>query len=210
MRRCIRYAVASPTAHNWTTCLRSPTLSADDPTWPLAAASVQLLVESHRRFLAFLRTRVRRPEDAEEILQAAFVKATENAHTIRDSESAVAWFYRLLRNSLVDYYRRCDAELRMLARKGEESEAPDPELERTICECLHALLPTLKPEYAELIRRVDLGGASVSDAANQLDITPNNASVRLHRARAALKTRLEQTCGACTIHGCLDCSCQSH
>jgi RNA polymerase sigma-70 factor (ECF subfamily) len=33
--------------------------------------------------------------------------------------------------------------------------------------------------------------------------------VRLHRARAALKTRLEQSCGTCATHGCLDCTCRS-
>lgn len=57
------------------------------------------LVDNHRRFLAFLIPRVR-----EEILQSAFVRATEKQATIRDDESAVAWFYRLLRNALVDYY----------------------------------------------------------------------------------------------------------
>jgi len=49
----------------------------------------------------------------------------------------------------------------------------------------------------------------VVDVAAELGVTPNNAAVRLHRARGALKKRLEQTCGTCTQHGCLDCTCQT-
>lgn len=40
------------------------------------------------------------------------------------------------------------------------------------------------------------------------DVTANNASVRLHRARRALKEQLLRACGACAAHGCLECSCR--
>jgi len=58
-------------------------------------------------------------------------------------------------------------------------------------------------------QRVDLEERSVSEVAHEVGVTPNNATVRLHRARQALKTRLEGTCGACAARGCLDCSCRS-
>jgi RNA polymerase sigma-70 factor (ECF subfamily) len=178
----------------------------------LTPGIVHSLVENHRRFLDFLRPRVRSAEDAEEILQAAFVKAVEKQDSVRSEESAVAWFYRLLRNALVDYYRRNDAARRAvetIANALPEALASEHELERTVCQCVADLVGTLKPEYAQLLRRVDLDGASVPEAAAALQITPNNAGVRLHRARAALKTRLEQSCGTCATHGCFDCSCKS-
>ena len=56
--------------------------------------------------------------------------------------------------------------------------------------------------------RVDLEGASVPEVAREEGISPNNAAVRLHRARAELFLRLKQTCGTCTEHGCLDCHCR--
>ena len=40
-------------------------------------------------------------------------------------------------------------------------------------------------------------------------ITPNNAGVRLHRARRALRRQTLAFCRACAEHGCLDCSCAS-
>jgi RNA polymerase sigma factor (sigma-70 family) len=173
---------------------------------------VNVLVANHRRFQAFLRVRVRSVEDAEEILQAAFVRAAEQADSIRDDERVVAWFYRLLRNAIIDYYRRKSTEqkaLEKLSQFSNEELVADPELERIVCECIYDLIPTLKPEYADVLQQVDLQGISIPEAAIALGISANNAHVRLHRARSALHDRLVQTCGTCTTHGCLDCTCKS-
>ncbi|MGC4086362.1 MAG: sigma factor [Polyangiaceae bacterium] len=116
---------------------------------------VEHLVANHRRFLAFLDARLKDRAQAEELLQAAFVKAVEKAHTLRDDESAVAWFFRLLRNGLVDHYR----EVRKSSREGDQAlaELPsDPEITNEVCRCIDALIPTLKPEYGTILRRVEL------------------------------------------------------
>lgn len=182
---------------------------------PMAAegeAVTRALVENHRRFLAFLQRRVGSQAVAEELLQAAYVRTLEKGGELREGESAVAWFYRLLRNALIDYYRRQAAEGRALEREAREAteEGPDPELKETVCACMGELLPTLKPEYSELLRQVDLEERSVPEVAAEVGITANNAGVRLHRARQALKRQLERSCGTCATHGCLDCSCQAH
>ncbi|MGZ7100373.1 MAG: RNA polymerase sigma factor, partial [Candidatus Angelobacter sp.] len=39
-------------------------------------------------------------------------------------------------------------------------------------------------------------------------ITAENAAVRVHRARKALRRQVELPCGTCAEHGCLDCHCQ--
>jgi RNA polymerase sigma factor (sigma-70 family) len=170
----------------------------------------QVLVDNHARFLAFLAPRLGSPEAAEDVLQAAFVKGLEKQDTLRDEESAVAWFYRLLRNAVTDHHRRKGAEERAIPRAGAEQEAAveDEPLRAEVCRCVKDLVPLLKPEYAEVVRRVDLEGASLQTLARDLKITPNNAAVRLHRARTALKKQLEASCGTCTEHGCLDCTCR--
>ena len=171
----------------------------------------QALVANHRRFLAFVERRVGNRAVAEEILQSAFVKTLEKGGALHDGEGAVTWFYRLLRNALVDHYRRQAAEGRALEREAREAEEPseDPELKQTVCACVGELLPTLKPEYADMVRQVDLEERAVPDVAREAGITPNNAGVRLHRARQALKKQLERSCGTCASHGCLDCSCKT-
>lgn len=167
------------------------------------------LLDSQRRFLAFLERRVGGRAIAEELLQGAFVRALESGSVPDDSEGAVTWFYRVLRNALLDHYRKQSAEGRAVDRLAQERlEAPrDAELHQAVCACMHGVLPALKPEYAELVRLVDLEERSVVEVAARLGVTSNNASVRLHRARKALKRQLERACGACATHGCLDCSC---
>ena len=172
---------------------------------------VEALVESHRRFLAFLERHVESREVAEEILQEAFVKALRHGEALGEVENATAWFFALLRNALTDHFRR-----RAVARRGLdrlEAEPPPPadeEIEGAVCQCLHALLPALKPEYAQAVQRADLDGLGVSGFAEEAGIAAGNARVRLHRARKALAEQLARACGTCATHGCLDCTCAAY
>ncbi len=170
---------------------------------------LQVLVDNHARFLAFLERRVGSREEAEDILQDAFVRSLDHTPALRSSTSATAWFYRVLRNAITDHYRRRDSQGRALDRLAAEadSEAPDSELEAVVCGCVLSLVETLKPEYGAAIRRVDLEGQSVRAFAAETGVTAGNAGVRLHRAREALRRQLARSCGTCLEHGCLDCQC---
>ncbi len=169
-------------------------------------AGVEELVALKADFLRFVRARTRGEAEAEELLQAAYVRATEKIHTVRAGESTIAWFYRLLRNAIADVGR---GRRRAEALPAEaEPETTDADIHRAVCSCVNDLVPTLKPEWATLVRRVDLEGASVPEVARDEGITPNAAAVRLHRARGALRDKLLVVCGACARHGCLDCGCR--
>lgn len=175
---------------------------------PMAPEVLSALVDNHARFLAFLQRRVASRDEAEDILQSAFVRGLERGAALRNEESSTAWFYRLLRNALVDHYRRRDVERRALSELRLQPEpVTDEELMRTVCECVASLAETLKPEYASALRRVEVEGASLRAYAKEQDITPNNAGVRLHRARLALRRQVAKSCGTCATHGCLDCRC---
>jgi len=165
---------------------------------------------AHRRaFKAFLVSRVGNPADAEDLLQNGLIKALQRADDLKSGEKSVAWFYRILRNVIVDHARSRNA-----ARRREDAWstdaialADDVDAERLLCGCFAHLLPSLKPTHAELLRRVDLEGRSVSATAIALGMTANNASVTLHRARAELRKKLQEFCGACANGACLDCDC---
>jgi RNA polymerase sigma factor (sigma-70 family) len=169
---------------------------------------VRRLVENHRTFLRFLAPRVGSRETAEDILQAAFGRAVAHADELRD-ESAVAWFYRVLRNAVTDHFRREDAARRGVAAFAREIEAEvaPTEVRDAICGCVRTLAGTLKPEYAEALERVDVDGMAVKNFAAAKGITASNAGVRLSRARAALRRQVVVSCGTCAEHGCLECHC---
>src|SRR3954464_2801543 len=96
---------------------------APTPTETLAA-----LVASHREFLSFVERRVGDRALAEEILQDALVKSLDRVGEIR--ESAIGWFYRVLRNAIIDHSRRRAAHERRLEALAAELDtaAEDPEL----------------------------------------------------------------------------------
>jgi RNA polymerase sigma factor (sigma-70 family) len=175
-----------------------------------SSGAVAVLVDNHRQFLRFLERRVGDRALAEDILQAAFVRGLERAGQLRDDESVVAWFYRLLRNAIIDHHRRAgarDRRLAAVARELDAAEAPAADDRVAICQCVTRLVDTLKPEYAAAIRRVELDGIAVKAFAEEIDVTANNAAVRLFRARKALRAQLGRNCGTCAEHGCVDCSC---
>jgi len=171
---------------------------------------VRVLVANHRQFLGFLEKRVGNRATAEDILQDAFVKGVDRLQTLRSDESAIAWFYRLLRNAIIDHKRRAGAAERKLAAFGQEVEShlePDRELYGAICSCVTALAATLKEEYAEALRTVEVDGIAVKDYADRANLSKSNAGVRVHRAREALRRQVLRSCGTCADHGCLDCTC---
>lgn len=176
------------------------------PTREIAGA----LVANHRNFLVFLEKRVGSRASAEDILQDAFVRSMTKLDTLRSDESAVAWFYRVLRNAVIDHRRRQGATDRKLAAFGREVEGhtePDSELQAAICRCVSELAATLKDEYAEALRMIDVEGMSVKDFAQVAGISTNNAGVRVFRAREALRKQIARCCGTCADHGCLSCTC---
>lgn len=166
------------------------------------------LVANHREFLAFVEKRVGNRATAEEILQDAFVRSMDKLETIHDT--AIGWFYRVLRNAIIDHHRRTAAAERRhdaYAREQQLAEAEDQELHRVVCTCVAQLADTLKPEYAAALRRVEVDGVSVKDYADEVGISSSNAGIRIFRAREALRKQVARSCGTCAAHGCVDCTC---
>ena len=128
---------------------------------------------------------------------------------MREAESAVAWFYRILRNAIADHYRQQAARARAINDWAVDwSEAYEPEFRDEVCACIQEALIALKPEYRDAIQQVDLGGESLESFAKSQRTSSNNASVRLHRARKAVAKQVTAICGACATHKCIDCTCK--
>lgn len=180
----------------------------------LTPAQISIALNAERdAFRAFVLARVGNAADAEDILQNGLVRALRHGNEV-DPGKATAWFYRLLRNSIIDHYRsraadrrRQDGATTLLSALGEDVVAT-PGWEKQLCRCLGGVADTLPKNQGALLRLVDLEGRPVADAARELGVTSNNASVTLHRARKELRVRLQAFCGACADGACLDCDCE--
>jgi RNA polymerase sigma-70 factor, ECF subfamily len=178
----------------------------------LSPEAIQKLVDGHRQFLAFVRSRVKSHDAAEDILQSAFVRGLDHGSELRAEESVVAWFYRVLRNAVIDYYREqasTERALEVWQRDFAPPDVPAPDARDEICRCMAFLLQTLKPEYREALEIVDVGEGTLTELAQRSGITSGNAAVRIHRAREALRKQVFKACSTCAKHGCFDCRCAS-
>lgn len=175
------------------------------------AAVRTALAESHSDLLRFLTRRLGTRDEAEEVLSTFYVRSLSRASDIRNLHSLRGWLSRVLATTIADHYRKRTAVRQAEVEVDEARIASMPDVEEiftTICTCFYRLLPTLRPEYADVLRRVDLQGKSREKVAASLGTTVNNLTVRLHRARSALRRRLQQTCLTCPIHGFFRCRCE--
>ena len=182
----------------------------EKPDQPVDDALPATLLANLGAFQGFARRRLGDDELAADAVQESLLRALQSGPKVTDDQNLLPWFYRVLRNVITDLHRRRVARAKALERYTQEAaiQAEDEaDLEATACACFRALLPTLRPEYAEVLQLADLDGEPAEAVAERMGISRNNLNVRLHRARRQLRQRLEQTCQLCAKHGCLDCTC---
>jgi RNA polymerase sigma factor (sigma-70 family) len=191
---------------NQSTNRRAQAHSGQDP--------IQQIQKARAAILSFLRKRVGDEGVAQDLFQQSVLRAIERQSSLLRREDAVAWFYSILRHALVDYLRKRAVEARgketyrqALIHSGHGKVPPFEKAAGNLCCCAYAILPSLRPSHAELIRRIDLGGESSKTVAQDLMMTRNNVRVRLHRARQVLRARLVRFCGSCCERDCRDCTC---
>ena len=143
------------------------------------------IIENQKRFLSFIKTKVGSESLAEEILQQSFLKAIKSVHQVHDADKLVSWLYKIIKNSISDHYRSSNKMSELPVDL--ESEEIGFDDKKSICECIEGVLNSLKEDYAEIIRKLDLNEEDTHEVASELKISPENLKVRRHRARKKLK-----------------------
>lgn len=70
------------------------------------------IVARRGNYLTYLRRRVSDPDTAEDLLQDFNLKVIQASRRTSTIHNTDAWLSRVLRNTLFDHYRRCDARRR--------------------------------------------------------------------------------------------------
>ncbi len=176
----------------------------------MPVTSIETLLQHRREFLGFVQRRVSNAALAEDILQTAYLRALNHHNHAPSDETIVRWFYRVLRNAVIDQYRSNTTESKALELWARELKLLVPNLhdEAEVCACLLKVVEQLTPAYKEILQAVELGEQPLTEFAQQHNISAVNAGVRVHRARTALRKQLLRCCGACAEHACIDCTCK--
>lgn len=143
------------------------------------------------------------PEDAEDVLQDAFVRAYQKLDQFQGGSSFYTWIYRIAVNLALSGYRRRQVRsaLRLAGNRHparethpvDESLEADPAapLERAERErMVRAALERLGPEHRAVIILKDFDGRRYDEIAAILDVPVGTVRSRLHRARCELRDQL--------------------
>lgn len=166
------------------------------------------LAAERPRQLRYLRSRLPTAEDAEDAWQDASIRFLQHAATLAAAERPEAWMGVSLRRLVVDRYRRAAVQRRTAEALAAEPlpqplAAAEPEVElQAPADCLRTALGDLKPDYRDLLARTYFDETPLKAVALEFGLTANNAAVRLHRARAALRAAMDQKCHACPLAHC--------
>ena len=173
-----------------------------------SAEAARALVTRHMPFMLQAATRILRSRaDAEDAVQEAFINAFRKLHSLEDAASLPAWLHRIAVNAAISLHRRrkraaedpidellpqFDADgwrnYRDQAISGDAEEGLMSE-ERALA--VQAAIDRLPETHRVVLVLRDLEGLSTREAAEMLGVEENALKVRLHRARAALRSLLE-------------------
>ena len=145
-------------------------------------------------------------EEAEELMQEAYVRAFRSWQSFTPGTNLRAWLLRILTNLNIDRGRRKQRAPQMtsLDEKGdyylydklEEAEGRPLDEERVIeklsQDSIVEALTQVPHDFRDVLVLVDIGDFSYADTAQILDIPVGTVMSRLHRARRILKRELAE------------------
>lgn len=161
----------------------------------------EILFERHRQLVfRFAYQMVPRRDDAEDIVQEAFVRAYQNLHRYRDEAKFTTWLLRIVSNLCTDQARmrnrrdaleQQEATGALIWMTQGEIEDPVGDLERDRrAAVLRKALNALPVHHRQVIVMRDLEEREYSDIAEILGCTVGGAKLRVLRARRALRDRV--------------------
>jgi RNA polymerase sigma factor (sigma-70 family) len=158
------------------------------------------LVERHeRRVFAVAWSRLGDAALAEEVTQEAFIRAYRRLWLLGDGAKFAGWIATIARRLAINFGLRHRRELNKRARWALENfeeaapeNSPNEKDSPHSPETLRQTLAELPAAHRECLVLFYIEGKSGAEAASALGISEAALRVRLHRARAALRERLEE------------------
>jgi RNA polymerase sigma-70 factor, ECF subfamily len=160
------------------------------------------------RMLAVARRMLRSEEDAADVVQDAFLAAFRSIHRFQGDSQLYTWLHRIVVNAALMKLRSrrrvivsLDALLPEFDADGNHvlpvtpwQEQAATQLERTETRsAVRACIDRLPDDYRAILVLRDIEELDTDETAAVLGLSRSNVKTRLHRARMALRTLLEQS-----------------
>ena len=153
----------------------------------------------HSKMLRYIRSKVSRLEDAEDIAQDVFYQALTNLNALTPVEDLIAWLFSVARNRIIDWYRKKKPlELSPEDELGIEDlvsesgfDQMDPDTRNLVYDAVMDAIEELPLEQRTVIIMQSIEGLTFREIAAIEGISINTLTARKRYAVAFLRKRLK-------------------
>lgn len=144
----------------------------------------------------------RNAEDAEDLVQEAYLKAYKYYDKFEEGTNFKAWLFKIMKNTFINSYRKKQQappqsdfadieesfESQVSEEAGQKIKSPEDELlENVLDEDVQRSLDRLPPDYRMVVLLADLENFSYKEIAEILEVPVGTVMSRLYRGRRLLE-----------------------
>lgn len=163
------------------------------------SAFTTLVTQNQDRLFASMLQVTGSPDEAEEVVQEAFIRAFMKLDTFQNNSQFFTWLYRIAFNSALTRHRRKRAKVSLdhcrentgLEISDDSDGVDEPMLRDERVAMVRAALQTLSDEHRTILVLREMEEHSYETIAEILEISIGTVRSRLNRARKQLKLSLE-------------------
>jgi RNA polymerase sigma-70 factor, ECF subfamily len=146
--------------------------------------------------ISFIRKKVKKASDVDDILQEVFIKYWEGNQEIKDKSKVRSWLFSVSNFTIADYYREKKKEL--ADRELFQNEInPDSVFKNTSMDESKKLLPiiySLPKKYKNIILLCDIYGLPHKTIAEHFNLSLSCVKTRVIRGRKLLGEKMRECC----------------
>ena len=162
--------------------------------------------EFHPRIFHYLSSMAGR-DNAEDLTQVVFEKVSRGLNNFRGESSLATWIYRIATNVALDHCRLAATRQTIISLDTidancdcnilSDENPPDADqglMRREMNACIHRLVKQMPENERAVLLLSEFEGTKNREIADILDISLDAVKIRLHRARARLRTDIKTEC----------------
>lgn len=166
-------------------------------------ALFELLMRRHnQRVYRTVRAILGRDDDCEDVMQQTYINAFQHLGQFRSDARFSTWLTRIAVNEAIQRGRRLGRRDEVALSEDDAdvpaTAAPDPEHAAYATELgnlLESVVDALPDSYRVVFVLREIEGLSIAETAESLDLNRDTVKTRLHRAKAHLRSQIEQRLG---------------